>query len=171
MDIYGFELEVRAQPWDGGFLTIDLGRLDNEYGDYAAFDPDAGASVDRSNLTIEDYSPDWTLNASIEHVFQLPNGATITPTVGMYWQDDYDFEEGLDRNAPVSYCFQPAYAKFRGRVTYLPESANWQASLFGSNINDEVYYEICGFSRAGVFDYRYGNPQVFGLEFQYFWGN
>ena len=171
VDIFGFELEVRAQPWDGGFLTFDLGRLDNEYGDYAAFDPDSGASVDRSNLTIEDYSPDWTLNASIEHVFQLPNGASITPTVGMYWQDDYDFVEGIDRNAPVSYCFQPAYAKLRGRVTYLPASANWQASLFGSNINDEVYYEICGSARAGAFDYRYGNPQVFGLEFQYFWGN
>ena len=171
VDIYGFELEVRAQPWDGGFLTFDLGRLDNEYGAYSAFDPDSGTAVDRSNLTIEDYSPDWTLNASIEHVFQLPNGASITPTVGMYWQSDYDFVEGIDRNAPVSYCFQPAYSKLRGRVTYLPASANWQASLFGSNMNDETYFEICGGARSGVFDYRYGNPQVFGLEFQYFWGN
>ena len=170
VDIYGIELEVRAQPWDGGFLTFDLGRLDNEYGEYGAFDPDSGTTIDRSNLTIEDYSPDWTINASIEHVFQLPNGASITPTVGMYWQSDYDFVEGIDRNAAVSYCFQPAYAKLRGRVTYLPASANWQASLFGSNINDETYFEICGGARSGVFDYRYGNPQVFGLEFQYFWG-
>ena len=71
----------------------------------------------------------------------------------------------------MSYCFQPAYSKFRGRVTYLPASANWSASLFGSNINDEIYYEICGGARSGVFDYRYGDPQTYGIEFQYFWGN
>ena len=171
VDIYGLELEVRAQPWDGGFITFDFGWLDNEYGQFAAFDPDSGTTIDRSNLTIEDYSPEFTLNMSVEHTFQLGNGGSITPMLGMYWQDDYDFEEGLDASGPVSYCFQPSYAKFRGRVTYLPESANWQASLFGSNLNDEVYYEICGFGRAGVFDYRYGNPQTYGLEFQYFWGN
>ena len=171
VDIFGLEVELRTQPWDGGFLTVDFGWLDNEYGDYAVFDPDSGAVQDRSNLTIEDYSPEFTLNASIEHVFQLGNGASITPTVGVYWQDDYDFVTAIDKNGPPSYCFQPAYAKLRGRVTYLPASANWQASLFGSNINDEIYYEICGGARAGVFDYRYGNPQVFGLEFQYFWGN
>ena len=171
VDIYGVELEVRAQPWDGGFVTFDLGRLENNYGEYGAFDPDSGTTIDRSNLTITDYSPDWTLNASVEHVFQLANGASITPNLGVYWQSEYDFVEGIDQNAPTTYCFQPAYSKLRGRVTYLPASANWQASLFGSNINDELYFEICGGALAGVFDYRYGNPQVFGLEFQYFWGN
>jgi len=172
VDISGIELEVRLQPWDGGFITFDLGFLANEYGEYQQFDASSGTTVDRSNLTIEDYSPDWTLNASIEHVFLLANGGSVTPRMGIYSQDDYDFVEGVDKDSPVSpYCFQPGYTKVRGRVTYLPPSGNWQASLYGQNINDEVYYEICGPGRSGVFDYRYGDPKMIGVEFQMFWGN
>ena len=169
VDIYGLELEVRATTWDGGFLTFDVGYLDNEYGEYGAFDPDSGSTIDRSNLTIEDYSPEWTVNASLEHVFELASGATITPRLGIYFQTEYDFVEGIDKNT-TSYCLQDSYLKLRGRVTYLPADGNWQASLFGSNLTDEVYYEICGGARSGVFDYRYGDPKTVGLEFQYFWG-
>jgi len=172
VDISGIEFEARLQPWDGGFITFDLGFLANEYGEYQQFDASSGTTVDRSNLTIEDYSPDWTLNASIEHVFLLANGGSVTPRMGIYSQDDYDFVEGVDKDSPVSpYCFQPGYTKVRGRVTYLPPSGNWQASLYGQNINDEVYYEICGPGRSGVFDYRYGDPKMIGVEFQMFWGN
>ncbi len=171
VDIFGIELEVRAQPWDGGFITFDFGWLDNEYGEFAAFDPDTGLTVDRSNLSIEDYSPEFTLNASIEHTFRLANGDSITPMLGVYWQDDYDFITGIAVDGPPSICFQPAYAKWRGRVTYLPASANWRASLFAANLNDELYFEICDNSRSGMMEYRYGEPQTWGVEFQYFWGN
>ena len=34
-----------------------------------------------------------------------------------------------------------------------------------------IDYEICGKARSGVFDYRYGDPKMVGLEFQYFWGD
>ena len=170
VDIYGIEVELRAQPWDGGFLTVDFGWLDNEYGEFPAFDPDTGATIDRSNLTIADYSPEFTLNASVEHTFQLANGASITPMLGMYWQDEYDFITEIDRSGPNSVCFQDAYAKFRARVTYTPASENWQASLSGSNIADERYFERCGNARAGMFEYRFGMPDAWRMEFQYFWG-
>jgi len=171
VDISGIEFEARLQPWDGGFLTLDVGFLSNEYGEYNQFDAESKTTIDRSNLTIKDYSPSWTVNASIEHVFLLANGGSVTPRLGIYAQDDYDFVEGVDKSAPVSpYCFQPGYTKVRGRVTYLPPNGNWQASLYGQNINDEVYYEICGPARSGVFDYRYGDPKMIGLEFQVFWG-
>jgi len=169
VDIFGLEVEVRATTWDGGFLTLDVGWLDNEYGAYKAFDPDAGADLDRSNLTIKDYSPEWTVNASLEHVFELASGATITPRLGMYFQTEYDYVTGIEATTD-SICMQDAYLKLRGRVTYLPADGNWQASLYGSNLTDEVYFEICGKGRAGVMDYRYGDPKTVGLEFQYFWG-
>jgi iron complex outermembrane receptor protein len=169
VDIFGIEVEARATTWEGGFLTLDVGWLDNEYGAYEAFDPDAGASIDRSNLTLKDYSPEWTVNASIEHVFELASGATITPRLGMYFQTEYDYVTGIDPSTD-SICMQDAYLKLRGRVTYLPADGNWQASLYGSNLTDEVYFEICGKGRSGVMDYRYGDPKTVGLEFQYFWG-
>ena len=171
VDIYGIELELRTQPWDGGFLAVDLAWLQNEYGDYSAFDITTGNAIDRSNLTIEDFSPEWTLNAMVEHAFELGNGATITPQLGLYYQSEYDFVAALDKSGPNSLCYQGGYTKLRARLTYQPAEANWQASLFGSNINDERYLEICGTARAGVYDYRWGAPARWGLEFNYTWGN
>ena len=174
VDIVGIELELRASLWDGGFFSLDVGHLDAEYGAFQSFDPEnVGEFIDQSDLTIADYSPEWTINATVEHVFQLGNGASITPQLGMYWADDYDFAGGLDSTVGQrSRCFTPAYAKFRARVTYQPADAPWQASLFGSNINDERYNEWCQASgRSGTYYNRFGRPDTWGLEFNYRWGS
>jgi len=173
VDITGIELELRAAPWDGGFISLDIGYLDAKYGDFLSFDiTQPGGFEDRSDLSIADFSPDWTINASIEHSFALANGATLTPLLGVYYQDDYDFVGSLDTTSSErSQCFQPAYSKFRARVTYVPEAGNWQASLFGSNITDKRYYEWCGNGRSGAFYSRFGRPDTWGLEFKYDWGS
>jgi len=172
VDIYGLEFELRSQPWDGGFISAELSWLKSEYGEFNSFDPTApGGTIDRANLSIEDYSPDWTLNASLSHAFALGNGATLSPMVGVYWQDDYDWITGIDRNSPASFCNQPSYAKFRARLTYEADGGDWNAALYGRNIGDERYFETCDDARSGVFDYRYGAPEEWGLEFVYNWGN
>ncbi|MGI9257818.1 MAG: TonB-dependent receptor [Gammaproteobacteria bacterium] len=173
VDITGIELEVRASLWDGGFLAVDIGHLDAEYGAFSSFDPNnVGEFIDQSALTIADFSPEWTLNATVEHQFNLSNGATLTPQLGVYYADDYDFAGGLDSTVGErSRCFTPAYAKFRARVTYAPAEANWQAALFGSNINDERYNEWCQANgRSGTYYQRFGRPDTWGLEFNYRWG-
>ncbi len=66
VDIYGIEVELRAQVWDGGFFSLDVGHLTSKYGQFTSFDPDAaGGTIDQSESTIQDYSPEWTINASI----------------------------------------------------------------------------------------------------------
>ena len=171
VDIIGIELELRASLWDGGFVSLDIGRLEAEYGAFESFDPDSpDALIDQSDLSIADYAPEWTINATVEHAFQLGNGASLTPMLGMYWQDDYDFEGGLDTTTNErSLCFTPAYAKFRARATYAPAEGNWTAALFGQNITDERYNEWCTEGRSGAFYYRYGRPDTWGLEFNYRW--
>ena len=52
VDIYGIELELRASPWDGGFVTLDLGYLINEYSEFSVFDPDTLGQQDRSQFNI-----------------------------------------------------------------------------------------------------------------------
>ena len=73
VDIYGIELELRASPWDGGFITFDLGYLENEYSDFTTLDPEnpTGPLLDLSGLRITDRQPDWTINASVGHTWQL----------------------------------------------------------------------------------------------------
>ena len=171
VDISGVELELSAQPWNGGLVSLAVGYLSNEFGEFTSFDPNApGGIVDLSDLRIQDFSPEWTITGSIEHPFVLGNGATLTPHLGMYYQDDFEWRGGLE-NDPPSLCFQEAYATFRTRVTYDPPDGNWQASLFGVNIGDKRYFAFCDHARTGVFDYRYGRPATWGLEFVHRWGD
>lgn len=171
VDISGIEFELRASPWDGGFVSVDLGTLNNEYGAYRYADPSgqSGLVIDETNSNISDYTADWTLNLGIEHEFQLGNGGTLTPRLNIYSQADYDYNAS-SRDAPLSpLCGQPSYTKVGARLTYVPPQGNWQASLYGQNITDELILEGCGDSR-GVFRYRHERPAYWGVEFQARWG-
>ena len=96
-------------------------------------------------------------------------GATLTPMLGGYWQDGYDWQEGRLKDDPPSQCFQGDYAKWRARLTYEPPSRNYQISLFGNNVTDEEIYERCGQSR-GMYLYRHAPPEAWGVEFSARWG-
>ena len=120
-------------------------------------------------MTIKAFSPEWTITAAIEHAFQLGNGAVLTPHLSVYWQDSYDFTAGLT-DSPPSKCNQEAYALVRARATYQPPSEAWQVSLFGQNVADKRYLSFCDNGRGGVYDYTYGSPDRWGLEFQMTFG-
>jgi iron complex outermembrane receptor protein len=181
VDISGIEVELRTIPWDGGFLTVDIGVLDNEYGDYSYPNPSAdndpaacsGTPVgDRCDLTdtvINDLSADWTLNIGLEHEFQLGNGATLTPRLNVYASDGIEYQDGRFNSDGPGPCYQDSYTRVGARLTYAPAAGNWQASLFGNNVTDELIYENCSDSR-GVYVYRHERPAYWGLEFQARWG-
>jgi len=171
--IYGLEMELRASFWEGGFVSADLGYLKNEYDEYSYEDPESpGEIIDLSNVLIDDFTPDWTFNLSVEHEFQLARGGTITPRLHMYWQDDFEWASGEDtwpKDGPESACFQPAYATVDGRVTYKPGQGDWQVALFGGNLLDDRYIEFCDADRS-VWLWRLGRPRWFGLEFSAHFG-
>ncbi len=184
VDISGIELELRATPWDGGFVSVDFGYLDQEYGDYSYRNPTAdsvldpgacgdgvavGDICDLSDLTIVDLTADWTLNIGIEHQFNLSNGGTLTPRLNMYTSDDIEYQARRTSDAPTP-CTQDAYTKLGARLTYEPPSANWRATVFGENITDETIFESCGDSR-GIWRYRYERPAYYGIEFSASFGN
>jgi len=171
-DIYGIELEMAAIPWDSGSLRLSLGYLSNEYGKFSSFDPDAG-NVDLSSTIIQDLTPDWTLNASLEHTFQLRNGGTLTPMLGMYWQSEYDYQPPGDPFTPdrhQGYCKQDSYSKWRARLTYEAPGGNYGVSLYGLNITDEEIIANCNYS-WGIAIKTLQPPALWGIEFNGRWGN
>jgi iron complex outermembrane receptor protein len=182
VDVSGIELELRASPWDGGFVSVDLGFLDNDYGQYTYpnpsldNDPDAcpagqasGDVCDLTDTIINDLTADWTLNIGLEHEFQLGNGGTLTPRMNVYASDGIEYQEGRLKSEGEGFCYQDSYTRVGARLTYVPPAGNWQASLFGQNITDEEIYETCGDTR-GVYVYRHERPAYWGLEFQARWG-
>ncbi len=172
--ITGLEFELRAAFWDGGFVSADLGYLNNEYDKYEYQDPaDPDSIVDLSNVAIHDYTPEWTLNLAVEHEFQLGSGGPLTPRVSMYWQTEYEFAATTGDwpdDAPKSSCNTGSYSKFDGRVTYRPADGDWQVAAFGGNLTDERILEYCDTSRS-VWRTRLERPRWFGLEFSAHFGN
>ena len=169
VDISGIELEVRASPWDNGFVSLDLGTLSNEYSSFQYPDPlNPSVTIDQSGNVIADLTPDWTMNVSIEHAFTLENGASITPRLNIFSSGEYDWGASVEA-APPSVCNQSSYSKVGARVTYMPAAGNWRASLVGNNITDELIYRFCTDSR-GVYRYQHDRPAYWGLEFSADWG-
>lgn len=172
VDISGLELELRASPWDGGFFTVDASRLVNEYGEFLVPDVEnPGEFIDLTNSAIEDRTPEWTLNASVGHAFELGNGHQLVSQFGLYAQAGYEWlTDELD--SPDSFCFQDSYSKMRARLTWVPTAGNWEASLFGSNITDERYLADCKVEDpSGTYVVRYDPPAQWGLEFVAYFGN
>lgn len=168
VDIYGLELEARGRPWTGGLVTADVGYLINEFGEYTTIDNDF-SQLDLSNLAISDLSPDWTVNLRIQHTFNLDNGGALRPMIGAYWQSEYEWQQGLERAAPHTRCFQDSYTKWQARLSYEPPSRRFEVSLFGKNIGDELIYERCD-QNVGLYLYRYQAPATWGIEFLSRWG-
>ncbi|MBT5032588.1 MAG: TonB-dependent receptor [Proteobacteria bacterium] len=170
--IYGVEFELRASPWEGGYVSADIGYLYNEYDNYSYTDPGTGLLTDFSNVQLGDLSPSVTANFSVEHTIELSGGATLTPRMNLYYQSSYEHAAGGTRpkDAPNSPCFQKANTKVDARLSYQPANADWRVAAFANNLTDELILENCGDSR-GLWRGRYARPQHFGLEFSAHFGN
>ncbi len=171
VDISGIELELKAQPWEGGYLSIDAGYLKNKYASFEYPDPaDPTKTVDASGTVIADLTPKWTINVGLEHQFTLASGASITPRAQLYAQDSYDYIPST-LGAAASQCKQDSYAKLNLRATYVPARGNWQAAIFGNNVTDERIYETCDSGGGyGAYHYRHERPFWWGVEFTLHFG-
>ena len=167
VDITGIEFELRASPWTGGFVSIDAGVLNSEYSTFLVPDLDniGGPLVDVSNSSIANRTPDWTVTGTVEHAFELANGALLTPQLGVYTQADFEWLSGLDVGERSPHCHQDSYAKWRARMTYEPSDGSWQAAFYGYNITDERILLRCGNNRGGTYKTLHQAPALWGAEF------
>ncbi len=166
--ISGLELEIRASLWEGGYVSLDYGYIDSKIDKYFYVDPEnPPAIIDLSDVLVNDFTPDWTLNLAAEHQFQLSGGASITPRLNVNWQGPYEWaaETGSWTNSdPKSSCHQDTYAVVDARVTYTSANGDWHIAAFGGNITDERYLEFCEADRSSWL-IRYGRPSWYGIEF------
>ncbi len=166
--ISGIELELRGAFWDGGFVSLDVGYIKNEIDEYSYEDPaNPGNIIDKSNVLVNDYTPDLTVNLAVEHQFNLAGRGSITPRLNLNWQDEYEWAAETGnwvKGTPDSGCHQSAYSTLDARVTYRPAKGDWQVSAFGGNILDERYIEFCEADR-NVWLWRLGRPAWWGIEF------
>jgi hypothetical protein len=148
-------------------VSLDIGTLDAKYSNFQIvnLDDPTGPKIDVSATQIQNRTPEWTLTGTVEHAFQLANGATLTPQLGVYMQAAFEHRSGLGEGERHSLCNQDSYAKWRTRLTYEPAAGSWQASLFGYNITDEEILYRCAPGRSGQFNLWHSAPAQWGAEF------
>lgn len=85
------------------------------------------------------YSPTWTINASYEHSFLLPNGGTLTGSIDCQFQTSYllswrqAYESG---NPEYRYDYQEASYIFNSSFIYAAPSGKWTLAPYVKNITN-----------------------------------
>ncbi len=171
--ISGLELEFRGALWDGGFVSLDMGYINSEIDEYQYEDPtNPGEIIDKSNVLVHDFTPEFTANLAVEHQFDFGRGGSLTPRLNWNYQGEYEWAAETGNwveGTPDSGCHQDAYSTVNARLTYRPGRGDWQVAAIGGNITDERYIEFCEADR-NVWLWRLGRPAWWGIEFSAHFG-
>jgi iron complex outermembrane receptor protein len=125
--IYGVEAESEYRY---GGLSIQASGSWQHF-EYTYVDPQSGIPPGSSEPGFQPVK--WSLGAQYEA--PLPNGDSITPRL------DWIYSSGYQTVAvPDAYSYLPGYHELNGRITYRPQSNNWEASVVGSNLTGKLWY-------------------------------
>jgi iron complex outermembrane receptor protein len=159
----GFEADVSYLPNDRWQLDFGLGLLDTEYVDVGV--PPANGTGLQPGTPFA-FAPEKSYAISARYRWPLRSGAEIS-FIGNYgWMDEYYRARAADqqsKDADGSDRPEPAYGILNANVIYQAANANWQLSLFGTNLTDE-WYVNGGFVAVAALDYgTLGRPREIGV--------
>jgi iron complex outermembrane receptor protein len=144
-EYWGVEAEALYTPV--GNLTIDgvVGYIHHELTDPG----ESGLCVEFANgdPCYSTRTPEWTLAFGAGYDFNLAEGGTLTARLDARYQSKVYFLPYGATLDPVNHIapnptegIQEGYTVVNGRVTWLPPSGEWEISVYGINLTDEVYF-------------------------------
>ena len=167
-EIKGLDAQVTWQALQDLQLMAGLSLLDGKYKSYpdaTAFVPNAappGLHNEIFDATDKDMlsTPDWAGFVGLEYKPRI-GGAELPASLTYSYKDDYDVDFILvPAMKPLR---QKGYGLLNGRLSYVPDGASWQVSVWGNNLTDKHYFDDI---RPGAFGARggYGAPRTYGLD-------
>lgn len=102
------------------------------------------------------HSPEWTINGTYKHTFNLPNGGGLETEMSAIFKSSYRLTWDAD---DYPYNYQEAHCKFDLSATYDHPDNRWSLSGYVRNLTD--YCEKTAYSSRG--DTRVGTPRTYGL--------
>jgi iron complex outermembrane receptor protein len=139
--ISGGELEVQLRPISPLTITGSTG-----YTKFTAKNATNGG-ITLSGSPI--YVPKWNGAASVQYVYSLPNGATVTPRYDAYLQTQ------ICSASTITSCVG-GYTLHNARIEYATSDRSWAAAAGISNLTNHVYF-------LNAFDTTpFGEPTVEG---------
>jgi iron complex outermembrane receptor protein len=160
----GMEFELTIAPTETLLFNVNLGLLDTQY---------VGITTPVPGLTLNtefSQAPETTGNVGVQHTARLRSGATFVTRVDYSHSDQFwrsqipnfrteyyglpgEFDEGGD------------YGLVNARLTYTPMAANWELSVFGTNLTNEYYLNSGFFHSLWDIDFAtVGRPREAGVS-------
>ena len=175
--IRGVELEVLATPAAGWFVTLTYGYLEGEYDEFTVVDnridpvtfQETREVRDLSNTSFLDFSPPRSLNVSVAREFFLGASGSVTAQVGYSYRGPAYSALAITR---LRRHRQDAYDLVDARVRWDMGNGRTSVSLWGTNLNDELYYRNAhDVDQLGMLLYYYAEPRRFGLTVEHRFGS
>lgn len=157
--IYGFEVEGDWRPFQRVSVNTAIGYVNTKYRELAAGAISAG--VDLGDPLVQ--TPKWTANLGAQYTLPISDDADLVYRADVSHKSSY-----FHFSASNPMDLEPSHTFVNMRLTY-KSAANWQASIFASNIFNEYYSQIKEDVRAS-YDIALewpGEPRVFGIELNY----
>ena len=185
-EIYGSEVEVRAEPVESLVFTGRFGWLESQYLDFTNEITQSVQAADgtiRNLVVTVDYtgnrlinSPQFKFSGAVDYTFELGRYGALLPRFDFAWSDDTFFDPAEGRGNPNAFgqqflpdfaVGQPAYWIFNGRLGYRTEDGTIEISGWVRNFMDTTYktygFDASQFSSVQV-NY-YGEPRTYGMDF------
>lgn len=145
-DIAGFEIELRATPWNGFDAIAGFGLVDATFDEFS--DPFSSEELDGNNLP---YSPDYTYNLALQYRFSM--GIFTRLELQGFGTSFFDNPNEFQ---------QDPYALFNARIGY--ELEDYGFYFFANNIFDTEYLTSSfGFGSLGEIA-SFGAPATYGFQ-------
>ncbi|MEM8829879.1 MAG: TonB-dependent receptor [Cyanobacteria bacterium P01_G01_bin.19] len=145
-DIAGFEVELRASPFEGFEAIAGFGYVDATFDEFS--DPNDNTQINGNNLP---YVPDYTYNLALQYRF--PQGIFARAELQGFGTAFFD--------NPNEYQ-QDAYALFNARIGY--ERDNYGIFFYADNIFDTEYLTTAfNFGSLGEIA-SFGAPATYGVR-------
>jgi iron complex outermembrane receptor protein len=152
----GAEFELTFAPTDSLLINLNVGLLDTAYTELRPGQM-SGHLVWDTNTEFQQ-APETTYSIGLQHTASLDNGATWVSRVDYNYQDQYWRQDPFLRlsgyiGIPASEGESGDSESLNLRFTYEPADANYQFSLFGTNLTDEYHINSGFFHGIWGFDF------------------
>ena len=153
---YGSEIELTVFPVDRLELGLGVSLLDSKIKD--VFNGTITRDVDMA------FAPNVTLNGVLRYTQPVFNG-----DINFQWDFNYKSKKFNDNfNNPST--DHGTHFVTNARLTYVPQSAQWEASFFVQNITDETnIIKVSTFGGLGFYQAVYDPPRWFGGSVRLNW--
>jgi iron complex outermembrane receptor protein len=178
-EMMGIDITSNLLITEKDFLDVSVAYLKSEwtdltfdyYYDYAALmswppppphivipiDVEPNETVSYNGLPMT-AAPEWTINASYRHRFNLWNGGNLEARVEGQYKTEYNLTWRLTKDYPWNH--QEAFYIFNASLTYNSPDGNWSFSLYGRNLTE--YAEKRSYFGEPVYQMSIGNPRTYG---------